>query len=189
MSDEYSPIPELNLLKRFEDEVPCFNLAGFELREYDDKRALDGWLHPDQPNKQEFFDRLIPFANASASGSIYALWRCDDRADLATLPVIFFGDEGDIDVYARDLREFFQLLTVVDEDDLEDADEDDLNDRQAYLDWLDQTFGLAPPEDEDALLNAAGEEYGRRFAEWMLNFTTEDVLWSLRAYLPERQAD
>ncbi|GAA2878712.1 hypothetical protein GCM10010517_40800 [Streptosporangium fragile] len=33
--------------------------------------------------------RSVPFTRASDSGSFYALWPCDDREDLATLPVIF----------------------------------------------------------------------------------------------------
>ncbi|MEV7095376.1 hypothetical protein AB0M80_21290 [Amycolatopsis sp. NPDC051045] len=164
MSDAYSPIHELNLLKQFEDEVPAFNLEGFELREYNDKKAIDSWLDSDGPNKQEFLDRLIPFARASWSGSVYALWRCDDRADLAGLPVVLLGDEGGLSVAARDLRELFQLLAVIDE---EDADEEDLDDRQAYVDWLDQNFGLAPPDDDgEVIFQAARAEYGQRFAEW-----------------------
>ncbi|MCZ1013123.1 hypothetical protein [Streptomyces noursei] len=47
---------------------------------------------------------------ANASGSRYALWRVDDRAELATLPVVVFGDEGGIGLVARNLRELFQQL-------------------------------------------------------------------------------
>ncbi|MDX3227182.1 hypothetical protein [Streptomyces sp. ME19-01-6] len=41
MSNAYSPIPELNLLKEFEDEFGASGYAdGFELLDYDDKGDL-----------------------------------------------------------------------------------------------------------------------------------------------------
>jgi hypothetical protein len=108
MREAYSPVPELNLLKEFEDRIgPVHYSAGFELREYGGDAALDTWSeHP------EFLSRFIPFAQAGHTGSHYALWRCDDRADLAALPVVPVGDEGDLCVVARSLTELFRLLAV-----------------------------------------------------------------------------
>ncbi|MEX3105965.1 MULTISPECIES: hypothetical protein [unclassified Streptomyces] len=107
MNTTYSPVPELNLLKDFQDEVGYENFAdGFGLTEYGDVSGLvAGWS--DDP---EFTGGLIPFAQATGGGSFYALWRLDDRTDLATLPVVVFGDEGGQHVVARDLRELFRLL-------------------------------------------------------------------------------
>ncbi|MET7465682.1 hypothetical protein [Nonomuraea sp. NPDC005501] len=48
---------------------------------------------------------MISFAQANSSGSMYAIWRKDDRADLATPPVVALGDEGGIHLVARDVRE------------------------------------------------------------------------------------
>lgn len=170
MSDAYSPIPELNLLKEFEDSLGGrFFAPGFELFEYNDD--LD-WFCGDAPDA--YLDRLIPFAYATSSGSYYALWRSDDRADLATLPVIFFGDEGDLWIEARDLRELFQVLAV-EADDPEDRDRVALA-RERYLAWLEQNFGLAPLGIAD---DADGEDlagYARRFADWVAEFASEDLL-------------
>ncbi|MES4904739.1 MULTISPECIES: hypothetical protein [unclassified Streptomyces] len=74
--------------------------------DYDDKKWLDGWLRdPENPDRAEFFAGLIPFADATGSGSVYALWRCDDRADLTDLPVVFLGDEGDVCSTAQSVKE------------------------------------------------------------------------------------
>ncbi|MFI6764791.1 hypothetical protein [Streptomyces sp. NPDC050355] len=166
MSSAYSPVPELNLLKELEDSLDGEAFSdGFELFEYGRVSPLG----PEPP--AELRDRLIPFAQATASGSFYALWKRDDEVDLATLPVIFCGDEGDLFIAARDLRELFRLLAVEDEDGDECAPA-----RQAYVGWLKRTFGLTPAEDPDAIYRAALAEYGRAFADWWLTFDDEDSI-------------
>ncbi|MEU5303462.1 hypothetical protein [Streptomyces noursei] len=72
---------------------------------FGDTSGIDTWS-----KDPEFLDRFRSFAVANASESRYALWRVDDRADLATLPVVVFGDEGGIGLVARNLRELFQQL-------------------------------------------------------------------------------
>ncbi|WP_336205272.1 hypothetical protein [Nonomuraea sp. LPB2021202275-12-8] len=71
-------------------------------------------LGPEPP--AETRDQLIPFAQATASGSFYALWKRDGGTDLARLPVIFCGDEGELYMAARDLLELFRLRAAEDED-------------------------------------------------------------------------
>lgn len=162
----YSPVPELNQLKEFEvsaDQVPFSD--GFELFEYGRLSAL-GRNPP-----AELRDRLVPFAQADHSGSFYALWRRDDRADLATVPVIFCGDEGDLHIAAGSLREFFRLLAV---DDADNAD--DVPARDAYVSWLERTFGLTPAEDPAALYDTTLLEHGRAFCDWWLTFDDEDSI-------------
>ncbi|WP_039937837.1 hypothetical protein [Streptomyces himastatinicus] len=164
MSDAYSPIPELNLLKEFQDSLGGqFFAPGFELIAYDDD--LD-WFCGDAP--EAYLERLIPFAYATSSGSFYALWRCDDRTDLAELPVIFFGDEGDLWIEARNLRELFRLLAA-EADDPEDRDRV-APARERYLAWLDQNFGTGDAEREVLA------EYARRFADWVAEFASEELL-------------
>ncbi|MEV0116529.1 hypothetical protein AB0H77_25305 [Streptomyces sp. NPDC050844] len=180
----YSPIPELNLLKEF-DESPAGRSGfadGFEFYTYDRRDAgLVEWLGLDQ--EKPFLDRLIPFAQATGSGSFYALWRCDDREDLATLPVVFFGDEGDLDVVARGLRELFQLLALDDEwylDEEKGDEEVPSAGHEEYLAWLERHFGLAAPKDPDVILEAAGDEYGARFLHWLIPHVPEDIAETLR---------
>ncbi|GAA3141167.1 hypothetical protein GCM10010466_35220 [Planomonospora alba] len=165
MSDVYSPVPELNLLKELQDRLGGKPYSGeFELIDYGDLRYVSGHEDP------EFQERLIPFARACGSGSFYALWRCDDREDLATLPVIFCGDEGEIFIEASDLRDLFRLLALdgahLDGAELEEEDHSDGH--HEYLAWLNEHFGLAPPQDAAPIHEAAFQRYAGPFAEWWL---------------------
>ncbi|MFE1292414.1 hypothetical protein [Streptomyces sp. NPDC058751] len=170
MSESYSPVPELNLLKEFEDRLgPVLYSEGFELVEYDGDAGLRTWS--EDPG---FTSRFIPFAKANSTGSDYALWRCDDRSDLATLPVVFVGDEGDLYVIARDLRELFRLLAIDREPVSEGFSgsggiEEHSEGHAEFVSWLDRTFGLRPPEDPDALWNARKEQ-DDRFRAWAGRF-------------------
>jgi hypothetical protein len=175
MSEAYSPIPELNLLKKFEDRIgPVFYSDGFELREYGADAGLHTWSeHP------EFLSRFTPFAQANGSGSDYALWRCDDRTDLATLPVVLVGDEGHLYVIAGNLRELFQLLAVdsepfADFGFLASGDVEEHSDaHHEFLTWLKLTFGLEPPEDLHVLWTSR-KKIDDRFRAWARRFVELD---------------
>lgn len=97
----------------------------------------------------------------------------DDRADLATLPVVVFGDEGGLSVVARNLRELRQLLgydceiSVFDDEayflrDGYDNDEHSESHRE-YVGWLAEHFGLAATEEPDSIMQAAQAQFGERF--------------------------
>lgn len=167
----YSPIPELNELHAFAAEHPEFS-DGFEFYDFNRSDAgLVEWfdMKGDEPGIRDFLDRLIPFAQATGSGSFYALWRVDDRADLATLPVVFFGDEGDLDVVGRNLRDLLSLLAL-DNEWLSSRHEDEeaSEDNEAYVVWLAENFGLSAPEDPDALIGLARAEFAGPFVEWLI---------------------
>ncbi|MEE4419087.1 hypothetical protein [Streptomyces bugieae] len=167
MSNAYSPLPELNALKGLEDRLAGQYFApGFELFAYDDddRDWFCGMAGP------EYLERLIHFAYANASGSYYALWRCDDRADLATLPVIFFGDEGDLGVVACGLRELFRLLACEPDD-----PEDECPGRQEYVAWLSRNFGLTAPQHAGEVTGPAEKQFGRRFADWVRLATDGEI--------------
>lgn len=175
--DAYSPIPELNLLKALGARLKGdYYARGFELFvDYGNTRSLEHGLSTDP----EFLGRLVPFAYANGSGSVYALWRLDERTDLATLPVVVFGDEGGLHVVARDLREFFQLLGYdceisVHWDDAyyyrDDEECEPSVGHDEYVAWLDQHFALRPTTDPDVIVAAAREELGPRFATWVSPF-------------------
>ena len=164
----YSPVPELNLLKAFQDEAGYGQYSdGFGLDDYDDKSGLSaGWS-----KDPDFLARLTPFATATGGGSFYALWR-------PSLVVVLFGDEGGQHVVARSLPELFQLLTFDEEpsvdwdgvsyyrpDDHEASPEHD-----AYVAWLRTRFDREPVDDPDAIVAAAQAESGERFAAWAGGF-------------------
>ncbi|MFD5813196.1 hypothetical protein [Streptomyces sp. NPDC127038] len=171
MSEAYSPVPELNLLREFEDRLgPVFYSEGFELSAYDGDAGLHTWSED-----PAFVGRFIPFAKANGSGSDYAFWRCDDRAELATLPVVFVGDEGDLYVIARDLGELFQLLALdrepVSEGFPEPGEVEEHSAGHAeFVAWLETTFGLGPAKDPEALRHARAD-LDDRFRAWARPFT------------------
>ncbi|MGY0063097.1 hypothetical protein ACWY4P_42265 [Streptomyces sp. LZ34] len=176
MTNTYSPIPELNLLREFEDGVDDLYAAGFSL---DDPFGRDNTFLKDP----ELEDRLILFAEANASGSLYALWRIDDRTDLATLPVALLGDEGGIHLVARNVREFLQFLASLEEEPWSDWDDGGVGFRRSeptpcraeYLAWLDRHFGLGPLEDAYDSVEAALLELGKAFTTWIFPLIPEAV--------------
>lgn len=182
MSDTYSPVPELNLLKELEERIAGGNISrGFYLTDFGDRHGLDTWSED-----PDFLDNLLAFANASKSGSIYVLWRIDDRTDLATLPVAALGDEGGIGVVARNLRELFQQLacdrTLYVGDysvgfggkDDDDAEHEQYDRHDEYLDWLSRHFGLTAPDEPYDLVRVAEKEFGAQFARWVARFWDEE---------------
>ena len=179
MDVPYSPIPELNLLRAFQERTGFEEYAeGFGLSEYGDQACLKaGWSED-----PAFLARLVPFAQANCSGSVYALWRVDDQPDNAGLPVVVFGDEGGQHVVARNVRELLQLLGYgpeisVDHDQAYFYLDDDWYEPRAYhhdyVAWLAEQFGLAPAADPDQVIARAQEELGRQFASWASGFLAD----------------
>lgn len=177
MTDAFSPIPELNLLKEFYDAQNGFFAHGFEMYEY----GKEFYQHAEP----ELAERLIYFAQANGSGSLYGIWRKDDREDLATLPVVAMGDEGGLHLVARNFREFLRLLASIPPDSEPDIAWEGFGVRSCgepvengpYLAWLKQTFGLTPPDDWEAIVDSAEAELGKDWAAWIHPILPE-AIWS-----------
>ncbi len=177
MPNAFSPLPELNLLKKFYDAQDDFFAHGFEMYEY-------GAEFYEDPEPQ-LAERLTYFAQANGSGSMYGIWRKDEGADLATLPVVAMGDEGGLHIVARDFREFLRLLASIPPDcepdidwagfGVRDCDEPVAN--APYLAWLEETFDLTPTEDWETIVNRAQAELEKDWAAW-LHPVLPDAVWS-----------
>ncbi|MDX3595705.1 hypothetical protein PV749_31745 [Streptomyces sp. ID03-2B] len=173
-----TPTPTLDLLAEFDAGVDDYYAAGFELIE----------LGHDDGGYPQLSDHIRPFAQATGSGSTYAFWLRDDRADLATLPVLFLGDGGGVHVAARDLPELLRVLAsgwepmggwdrldYFDEREEEgggqDGDDGDGYDpcpeNPAFRAWLRDRFGLEAAEDPNEIVRAAGEELREPFTAWI----------------------
>lgn len=178
MDSASSPVPELNLLSELQKRLGGeFISDGFELIEFGEPQH-DSWS--DAP---EFVDAFLPFAQATGSGSFYAFWRLDDRANLATLPIAAFGDEGGIHLTGRHLRDLFCQLASdrplsVDWGDAYFAEYEGYHREregapqahQSYVAWLKQHFDLGPVNDPNDLIKAALDEYGAQFETWIRPF-------------------
>ncbi|MDA2811894.1 hypothetical protein O4J56_14720 [Nocardiopsis sp. RSe5-2] len=188
-SHSHPPIPELDLLAAFDATRTGYLALGFEMGRYT-RRGLEP--------APGFDGRLITFAQANGSGSLYAVWLRDRGADPAAQPVVALGDEGGVRLVARDLRAFLTFLAalptncephidtegvfvreLIDPDDEEDEDDEGaaLADNAAFTEWLDRTFGLAPADDWRAVVDAAEEEFGDEWAAWAHAFGPGSV-WS-----------
>lgn len=179
VSDAYSPVPELNELKEFEER--CGNeyyADGFELVEFGRPSGAETYSE-----EQEFIDSFVCFARANRTGSDYAFWRVDDRPDLATVPVVVFGDEGGIGIVAGNLRDLLRQLgcdwwqwpswegaqfMAPDPDDKPSPRHGD------YLEWLKETFDLTPPDDPNELRHVAEGEFGTLLENWVDRFYQEE---------------
>ncbi|HUP13236.1 MAG TPA: hypothetical protein VM187_13510 [Niastella sp.] len=136
----------------------------------DDKGGLkNGWsANPD------FLARLMPFAQANAGGSFYAIWQYDDAVPIDALPVVLFGDEGGEFVVAEDIYAFLCLLTLDTEpmtyqevSYYKDEDDDRTEYSGEYRNWLKKHFNLDAIDDENEILAPAIEKYQSRFHSWL----------------------
>ncbi|TDW47276.1 hypothetical protein EV144_105295 [Flavobacterium sp. 270] len=169
---------ELTLLFEINDELGFENYSqGFGLLR-DEKYGIASWSED-----EAFLDKLMPFAQANGSGSMYVLWNNDSGNSLNDLPVVVFGDEGGYHVIAKNIFEFMQLLTFdteisVDHEqvyfykDIEDYEESEC--LQEYIDWLKENFNLEPVQETESIIENAQKEYKEDFNQWVSQYFSED---------------
>lgn len=170
--------PELERLLAFDLSTDAPYSDGFELLGTNGEE-LSSWS--DDP---AFVERLFVFAEASASGSLYAIWWADPRASLADSPVVVFGDEGGAHVVAANVPELLELLTFDSEPmvswdevsfykDEDDDDEEPSEEGDRYVQWLAGELGLEPVTDPTPIVERAQGDYGEAFRSWIAPFTPE----------------
>jgi hypothetical protein len=165
---------ELLLLNSFEDQYPDYS-EGFCLL-VDDQSGLKTWSE-----NEEFLNRLMPFAQANRSDSMYALWNDGTNKPLDQLPVVVLGDEGGVHILAENTLQLMQLLTF----DAEIAvgfdwvyfykDEDDYQEspnKATYQRWLKENFSLDPVQDPNAIIEAAQNKHKAAFDHWFGQYAT-----------------
>ena len=178
-TEDWQENRDLDALHQFQEHIGARFLApGFELLEFGNQTGIRTWSQD-----PEFLGALHTFAQASASGSQYALWRMEDRGGTTSCPVVVFGDEGGLGVVARSLPELFQqvaagqALSVGDYTawfhHVEDRNESDGVDER-FLVWLADRYGLDPAEDPNAMIDVAVRQYGELFARWMGRFVDDE---------------
>lgn len=168
---------ELVLLFEINDELGFENYSqGFGLYE-DDKSGISSWSED-----SDFLDKLMPFAQANGSGSMYVLWNNGSGNSLSDLPVVVFGDEGGYHIVAKNILEFMQLLTFdteisVDHEEVyfyKDEDYEESENLQEYINWLKENFNLNPIEETESILENAQEKYKADFDKWVSQYYSED---------------
>ncbi|MRX38326.1 hypothetical protein GJU43_03500 [Flavobacterium sp. LC2016-23] len=172
---------ELTLFFEINDKLGFENYSqGFGLYR-DNKSGISSWSE-----NQDFLDRLMPFAQANGSGSMYVLWDDGKNKPLSELPVVVFGDEGGYHIVARKITELMQLLTfdseiTVDHEEVyfykEEDDYEESESLTEYKNWLKENFNLDPVKNEEdtiSIIEAAQEEYKEIFDLWISGYYAED---------------
>jgi hypothetical protein len=175
----HPPVLDVERLRDFDAQLgSVFFSDGFELIDYDDVSYVDSWS-----SDPEFLARIVPFAQANGSGSVYALWRADEQAELSAAPVVVFGDEGGVHVVAGNVQALLRLLALDTEISVDwqrvyfwrDEEEEHCPGHDRYLAWLAES-GLTPADADDGdetghgLLAQAQESHGAAFKQWVTSF-------------------
>ena len=160
------------------------------LLEFDNQVATDGWFsegfefmadeeklmlstYSEEP---DFLNAFFPFAQADASGSVYAFWNPNSDIDLEETPIAVFGSEGGYHVIAANIHDLLRILTydaepMIDWDDIsfyKDEEEHEPGTHSAeYKRWLNDRYQLSPTDNPDELVEKAQEKYQGAFNEWM----------------------
>jgi hypothetical protein len=156
---------------------PEFFASGFELIVNQPPGMLETYS-----SDSHFLNTLFVFAQASHSGSSYALWRTDASVDagvdLSAVPIIFFGDEGGVEVIAENIADLLQLLTMDAEPFIsvegiymqrQDGDRGSPASAQ-YKEWLKTHFDLDAIDDAKPVIDAAQAKYATAFQQWMKTY-------------------
>ncbi len=136
--------------------------------------------------RRAFFKAIIPFAQATHSGSFYAFWAKDDTKDLNQAPIVVFGDEGGIHIIADNINELLQIIAIdvepmVDdeevffiddeEDDYIEEDEEESSSKHidSFKEWLQRDLNLTPfTKDEIApAIEKAQQKHQKDFETWL----------------------
>jgi hypothetical protein len=153
----------------FESYSQCFGLRAFEPDE------LSSWSGCEE---DDYLRALIPFAQASGSGSFYALWVREKNGDLDQSPVVIFGDEGGTHVVAKNAQELLRLIAFdaepsIDLDEVsfrKDPEEDPSEHVDTYKQWLKARLGLLPINDPNESVKSAQAEFKADYDAWTAKY-------------------
>ncbi len=169
----------LKKLMAFEEE--------YGAEEYSESFYLcsDSYKDPDMGQyslDDEYFERLIEFANADGTGAKYCFWVNETGIELENAPIVVIGSEGHIQIIAKNLKELLQLLSFGPEtmdgqfyrdnewfEDMEHAD--------TFRKWMNKKLDIKPikdfmvadSEEVNKIVKNAVESYAEPFKNWMMS--------------------
>jgi hypothetical protein len=169
------PVPDSLLdLLALQNSVDGWLSEGFEI--YVDKDQIGLKTYSEAP---DFLDRFVEFAQADGTGSTYAIWSNGPANSVDKCPVVVFGSEGGVHVVARNLSEWFQILSfdvepMVDHDTVyyyKDTDDHAKSDCiEEYRQWLTTKLGLNPIEDADSVVEVAKGQHQEALTSFIRQF-------------------
>lgn len=134
----------------------------------------------------EYFERLMVFANADGSGAKYAFWVNEVGISLENAPIVFIGSDGTIKVVAKHIKELLKLLSFGPET-MEGEFYKDLGDFEdpenaiEFREWMLSDLNVQPiknlevddSEEVNNILEEASKKYRETFRKWMLSLTPQ----------------
>jgi hypothetical protein len=128
-------------------------------------------------SEEDFINKLIPFATANSTGSIYAIWVNDSNQSLSKIPIVVFGDEGGEHIVAENILQFLQLLTYDTEIELDEYDvrfvkekDKESKNLKKYLNWLKENYNLEKIEEPEKIIKIAQEKYKQTLDKWISKY-------------------
>lgn len=174
--NDYDLTSELTDLKYFQDKHLNYS-DGFYLLA-DDKTGIKTWSED-----KSFVDRLMPFAQANGSGSIYAIWNDGTNNKINELPIVVFGDEGGVHIVAENIFQLMQILTF-DTEIMVDFDQASFyKDEHAYKEskqnslyknWLKENYKLDPVIDPNKIIVGAQNKHKVAFDNWFRQYCKDE---------------
>lgn len=162
---------QLLLLLEFEQEFGAFGYAnGFYLSN-NDKSLIETYS-----KNKEFLNKLMAFATANGTGSVYAFWNEGDTKGLSEMPIVVIGDEGGEHVIAINILDFLQLLAydqeiTVDHDEAffykDTEDYEKSHNAEIYLKWLKTNFNLNRIDSPKRIIKRAQDKFKKSFKDWV----------------------
>lgn len=102
------------ILKELEDEAIRLNDLNYGLNNVFDPLTNENleWLSHENYQMGDYF---IKFADATASGSEYCFFITDKSKTLENQAIVIFGDEGQINLVAKDFVDWLRLMSIGEE--------------------------------------------------------------------------
>lgn len=146
---------------------------GFEFKSPGPKFLLETFS-----KDERFLNHLHEFAQADASGSMYALWQQEGTNDPEHSPIAVFGSEGGYHIVADNAREWLELLAADAEpmcswehvSYYRDPAEEASPLHAEYREWLRTNFAIERVRAANEIVSTAQKKHQQAFAEWMKNF-------------------
>jgi hypothetical protein len=167
---------ELENLIEFNFQLPdnqCYYSQGFEIDPFG-RAGLETWS-----TEEDFLNRLIPFASANGSGSIYTIWIDDSNQSLSEMPIVVFGDEGGVHIVAENILQLLHLLTydieiTIDWNEIKFVKVKGIYEESKnlgkYLKWIKENYDLAQIEEPEKTIKTAQDKYKSEFDNWFSKY-------------------
>ena len=129
--------------------------------------------------EEDFLNKLIPFASANSTGSIYAIWINDSNNSLSQMPIVVFGDEGGEYVVAENILQLLHLLTydteiIIDDNGVRYIKEKDKyresKNLREYLKWIKSNYNLEQIDRPEQIIKTVQDKYSQSFEHWISKY-------------------